>query len=148
MSFEEKNISQKFEEEIWLYLEDSLTPERKEYWDKKMTEDSSLKEFFNQTKETMNLLDKLPETEPDEFFYKVAIEKAVSKKSIRDKIKEFLYFEKALVPKLAFTFVLLVASVLLFVNSDKRNSVKTITSDVLSWNSSSIDSQIQTLSQE
>ncbi len=161
MNNELNKLTERFELEIWLYLDGSLTKDEMNFWDDKINEHSEIKNIYTETIAALDHYKKisedyLPDSEFEEMLSEAA--KRKSKFSLSNQFNLFIdmFFSNKFVPvKVAVLAVFSVSALLILLNTEKPNAVQKISNDVLSWQGNSIseelnqvDNSIQTLSME
>ncbi len=146
MSNDENMICNEFEKEIYLYLDNDLSTDRKEYWKQHI---SNCKTCSSLISDIEIVLDQarieLSEDLPDAKF-EAMIEKAVQKK--RFKIAKWLFPQGTAKEKFAFSVKLAVVGVLaaiaiiISLTTQQPNTVKTISNELLDWEGKKVTSQI------
>ena len=142
-------LKERFEIEIWLYLDESLNEDEISFWDEQLSKYDELQEMLNQT----TLLLKTYESTSTEGLldaeYQRMINTAVDSKSFIDNLNEhisqfleFLFSNNVSAAKAVFTAVLTVVALVLLLTTEKPNAVQKISSDILSWRGESISQQI------
>ncbi len=149
MSNDEKMICEEFEKEIYLYLDNDLSADRREYWRQHI---ASCKTCDSLISDVEIILDKacveLTEDLLDAKFDKM-VEQAVQKK--RFKIAEWLFPQGTVKEKYAFSLKLAVVGVLaaiaviISLTTNQPNTVKTISNELLDWEGKKVTSQINEL---
>lgn len=151
MQSELKKLTAEFELEMWLYLEESLSIERKKFWDIKMTEYPELKNMLIENNSLVSAYDELPlENIADETFNKM-IDNAVKPNRI------LLLFEKlfSISPsihifdrpavKISFAVSLVAIAFVLFLISERPNAVNQAGAELFSWEGTEISEQIESV---
>ncbi len=149
MSNDGKMICKEFEKEVYLYLDNDLLTDRKEYWRQHI---ASCKTCDSLISDVEIILDKacveLTENLLDAKFDKI-VEQAVRKK--RFKIAEWLFPQGTAKEKYAFSLKLAVVGVLaaiavvISLTTNQPNTVKTISNELLDWEGEKITLQINEL---
>ena len=139
-----------FEKEIWLYLDGTISPERKEFWNDKMREIPELRSFYKETVEALALYDQHSKLELSE----EELDKMLGN-SVRSGIWEKLRLliqplfgvrgEEPNLAKLAFGAVITAAAVVVLLLSNKPNTVKTLSNELLNWDDSELATDIQSI---
>ena len=132
-------LKREFEKEMWLYLDDSLTPERKEFWNEKLIDFPELKNELDETEKALNIYNELVQDDLLDSKYETIITKSTEKK--KNRFLKFLQTENRVI-KLAFSGTLAAASIVILLFSNKPNPVKNISSDLLDWDAEKINTQI------
>lgn len=132
-------LKKEFEKEIWLYIDGSLSSERKSFWDEMMKEFSELKEEFETTTKTLGIYNEYADEDLLDAKYEAMIEKSTAGK--RNDIIDRLQPNDRLL-KLVFGGTLAAASIIILLLSNKPNPVKNISGDLLDWNPEKINNQI------
>jgi hypothetical protein len=149
MSNDEKMICQEFEREVYLYLDDDLSAERKEYWKQHIDGCKTCSSLLSDIEIVVkNAHEELAEDLLDSKFEKM-VEKAVQKK--RFKIAEWLFPQGTAKEKYAFSLKLAVVGVLaaiavvISLTTQRPNTLKTISNEFLDWEGTKVNSQINEL---
>jgi len=139
MQYEFEKLKEKFETEIWLYLEGSISKERKKFWDEKLIEFPELKEELESTWKTLNIYNEFAEDDMLDSKFETMVKKSTAKK--KSMFSNFFKGDDKTL-KLVFGGTLAAASIVILLLSNKPNPVKNISGDLLDWNSDKINSQI------
>lgn len=139
MQSEIEILKTEFEDEMWLYLDNSLPPERKIFWDKKFIEFPELKNELEETTNVLNIYSKFADDDLLDSQYEAIINKSTTKK--KNWFLKFLQTEDKAV-KLVFGGTLAAASIVILLLSNRPNPVKNIGADLLDWNPEKINTQI------
>lgn len=146
-----KELTEKFETEVWLYLSGELSNERKAFWDDKINQIPELKNIFN---ESVNL-NELSVEELD--INQISDEKYES--IITDVIttKQNVYFGEFLKrksidqnisnAKVIFTIAAIAATIIIFIMLPGYPEKIEKSFDKLAWNSQPVDSQIASVNE-
>ena len=146
MSNDENMICKEFEREVYLYLDNDLSTDRKEYWKQHIVNCKTCSSLVSNVE---NVLDQarveLTEDLPDAKFDKI-VEHAVQKK--RFKIAEWLFPQGTAKEKYVFSLKLAVVGVLatievvISLTTNRPNAVKSISNELLDWEGEKVTSQI------
>ena len=139
MQYEFEKLKEEFETEIWLYLEGSISEERKTFWEERFVEFPELKDEFDLTLKTLNLYNDLTEDDVLDSKFETMVEKSTGKK---ESLFANLFKGDDRTLKLVFGGTLAAASLVILLLSNKPNPVKNISGDLLDWNSEKINTQI------
>ncbi len=149
MNYDEKNIVEKFEQEVWLYLDQSLPEKRMKYWDKKLEENNYLKNVINNIKYVTNSYNGIQQPILNDERFNSMVDKTIKSKTLfNNKIKQYFIKEERKIyqGKLAFLFTLLIMVFSFIIINNKKNFIKkniTVkTSIYMDWNANSIDKKI------
>jgi len=136
-------ICKDFENEIWLYMERSLPQERMEFLDKHVELCSKCSTLIRSEKNLLETCkDELAEDILDSKF-DMMISMAVKPK-IKLSLKQIRYYKKEYSIKTKFAVIsgLAVLAIVVSLITPKQNPVKTVSSELLDWEGTKIDSQI------
>ena len=139
MQSEIEILKAEFEKEMWLYLDNSLSSERKKFWDDKLIEFPELKIELEETTNVLNIYNEFANDDLFDSKYEAIINKSISQK--QNKLLKFLTKEDRTV-KLVFGGTLAAASIVILLLSNKPNPVKSIGADLLDWNPEKINAQL------
>lgn len=146
MSNDEKMICKEFEREVYLYLDNDLSTDRKKYWRQHITSCKTCSSLISDVEIVIkNAHVELTEDLLDAKFDKM-VEQAIQKK--RFKIAEWLFPQGTAKEKYIFSLKLTVVGVLaaiavvISLTSNQPNAVKTISNELLDWEGNKITSQI------
>ncbi|MBK7104983.1 MAG: hypothetical protein IPH62_06845 [Ignavibacteriae bacterium] len=151
MNHNEDQLYKDFEKEVWLYLDNQLDEKRKLFWDDKIENNLSLKNYMEEYISISNEYKFSNQVDIDENKFDLMIEKAIEKKSFVEKAKQifsniFASETEFNFGKIAFASFLIVAAVIISIISNRPNPVnkfsKTINSELLEWNPTSIEKKI------
>ena len=158
MNNELKKLIERFEVEVWLYIDGSLNKEEKEFWDKKLKLHGELRNILDNTSAVLNKYDGVAEVEISDTEVDRIIEQLPEPATIRFSLSNFFgsfFSSEFTAVKLATASVLSVAALVILLTTDKPNAVKKFGDDILSWRGNSInsdinqiDNSIETLSME
>ena len=143
---DESMICNEFEKEVYLYLDNDLSTDRKEYWKQHITSCKTCSSLIGELEIILDqarveLTEDLPEAKFD-----TIIENAVQKKKF--KIAEWLFPQGTAKEKYAFSVKLAVVGVLaaiaiiISLTNQQPNTVKTISNELLDWEGKEVTSQI------
>lgn len=146
MSNDENMICKEFEREVYLYLDNDLSTDRKEYWKQHVANCKNCSSLISNVEIILDqarveLTEDLPDAKFD-----TMIENAVQKK--RFKIVEWLFPQGTAKEKFAFSIKLAVVGVLatiavvISLTTQRPNAVKTISNELLDWEGKEVTSQI------
>ena len=139
-------ICKDFENEIGLYMEQSLPQERMKFWDKHVEPCSKCSALIRSEKSLLETCkDELAEDILDSKF-DMMINMAVKPKS-KLTLKQMLYYKKEYSIKTKFAVIsgLAVVAIVVSLITPRQNPVKTVSSELLDWEGTKIDSQIESL---
>ncbi len=151
MNQEEKQLFQKFEKEVWLFLDGDLSESRINFWRQKIEEYPNLKKYIDEYKSITELYtEKINVDIPDHKFDKI-INETIDQNLYFENIK--LYFKNLfsndsefVFGKIAFASALIIAAVFISVIFNKNNPItnvtNTINQEVLDWDADFVDDQI------
>ncbi|MBI5730813.1 MAG: zf-HC2 domain-containing protein [Ignavibacteriales bacterium] len=146
MNNDEKMICKEFEREVYLYLDNDLSTDRKKYWRQHITSCKTCSSLISDVEIVIkNAHVELTEDLLDAKFDKM-VEQAIQKK--RFKIAEWLFPQGTAKEKYIFSLKLTVVGVLaaiavvISLTSNQPNAVKTISNELLDWEGNKITSQI------
>jgi len=151
MNQEEKQLFQKFEKEVWLFLDGDLSESRINFWRQKIEEYPNLKKYIDEYKSITELYTKKINVDiPDHKFDKI-INEAIDQNLYFENIK--IYFKNLfsndsefVFGKIAFASALIIAAVFISVIFNKNNPItnvtNTINQEVLDWDADFVDDQI------
>jgi hypothetical protein len=147
-----KHLVEQFECEVWLYLDNDLSPERMKFWNEKIIEHRELKSLLDENEKLLELYEKTPLNEFSEVRYSEIVSQAVKKKNT---VSEFIQkvnpfkIEKDRIfspVKIAFGGAMAAAAIVILLLSNKPNPVKNLSNEILDWNSEGISEQISEMS--
>ncbi len=143
MNLKENQSYKEFEKEIWLYLDKELSKERQIFWNEKLRQDQSLRNYLNEYLTIENDYKRSVKIDIDNNTFDLMIENAVSKSSFLQKVKQFIQeifstdsdFNFG---KIAFASFLIITAVVFSIISNQSNPVnnftKAINTQLLDWN--------------
>lgn len=146
MSNDENKICKEFEKEVYLYLSSDLSAERKEYWKQHIADCKRCSSLISEIEivldqASLELAEDLPDVRFD-----TMIENAVQKK--RFKIAEWFFPQGTVKEKFAFSLklaavgILATIAVIISLTTQRPNTVKTISNELLDWEGKKVTSQI------
>ncbi|PKL90022.1 MAG: hypothetical protein CVV23_01395 [Ignavibacteriae bacterium HGW-Ignavibacteriae-2] len=149
MQSENSMLAKQFETEIWLYIDGDLKPEKIKFWDDQMESNPQLRRIFEETKELLKIYDSETLHDIDD----PAFEKMLTAATRKGKRKFGGSFFNLIYTgdnngsgvnfsKIAFVSLIMIASIVILLLSEKPNSVKTISNELLDWEAETISSQI------
>jgi hypothetical protein len=147
-----KHLVEQFEREVWLYLDNDLSPERMKFWNEKIIEHRELKSLLDENEKLIELYEKTPLNEFSEVRYSEIVSQAVKEKNtVSDFIQKInpLKIEKGRIfspVKIAFGGTMAAAAVVILLLSNKPNPIKNLSNEILDWNSEEISQQISEMS--
>ncbi len=147
-----KQLIEQFEREVWLYLDNDLSPERMKFWNEKIVEHKELKSLLDENRKLIKLYKNVPLSEFSEVRYSEIVSQAVKKKdTVSDFIQKINPFkiEKGIIfspVKIAFGGAMAAAAVVILLLSNKPNPIKNLSNEILDWNSEGISEQISEMS--
>ena len=147
-----KRLVEQFEREVWMYLDNDLSPERMKFWNEKIIEHQELKSLLDENKKLVELYEKVPLNEFSEARYSEIVSHAVKKKNtLSDFIQRVNPFkiekDRMFNPvKIAFGGAMAAAAIVILLLSNKPNPVKNLSNEILDWNSEGISEQISEVS--
>lgn len=147
-----KHLVEQFEREVWLYLDNDLSPERIKFWNEKIIEHRELKSLLDENEKLIELYEKTPLNEFSEVRYSEIVSQAVKEKNtVSDFIQKInpLKIEKGRIfspVKIAFGGTMAAAAVVILLLSNKPNPIKNLSNEILDWNSEGISEQISEVS--
>jgi hypothetical protein len=137
-----KKILEDFEIEMWQYLDNSLTGERRKYWLQLINSNMELQQMLEEAKETFEKYNEFDTVDIDKLKFNRMIDIATSKESLIKRVKNILFpSENNYTPKLAFGTILIIASIVVLFISKSPNPINKITIPVFSWNDESMGSR-------
>lgn len=146
------NECREFEYEMWLYIEGSLREDRMRHWGDHLASCSACREMLNETKSFLKNYDELPAEDVTDKKFDAMVSNAVNSKNIFSVLRSALnsFFaagetESVQYLKIAFGSALAVAAIVLLLLSEKPNTVKTVTSELLDWEGTKVNTQINDL---
>ncbi len=161
MNDELKKLIERFEIEIWLYLDGSLNQNERKFWDKKIEQHVELRNIYEETIQTLDKYDELAEQSISDAEFASIISNLPKQESARGFFESVThsidsFFSNQFVGfKIAAVSVLSVTALILLLTTEKPNAVKQISSDILSWQGTvlnedinKMDNSIETLSME
>ena len=152
MKSELKILIERFELEIWLYMDDSLSKTDREFWDNNMEEYPELKNYYVQTQQVLKGYNESSEFNIKEGELNEIINKAAVKTGLTGSIEKGFNFIFAdlLNPslssaKIVFVSVLSVAALLILLTTERPNPVKSLSGELLDWQGESISQQLDVM---
>ena len=146
MSNDENMICKEFEREVYLYLGNDLSAERKEHWKQHVANCKICSSLISEIEIVLDQArEELVENLPDAKF-KTMIENAVQKK--RFKIVEWFFPQGTVKEKFAFSLKLAVVGILatiaviISLTTNQPNTVKRISNELLDWEGKKVITQI------
>ena len=133
MQTELNKLQELFEIERWYFIDNSVTKERKEFWEDKFEKFPDLKIMLEDTQKISTTFSDLPSHEINEEKLIEALAIATTE-SYKEKIKSILLSfispgdepKRFFIPKLAFGAILVVSAFILIFTSEKNNPIKNI----------------------
>ena len=146
----EKDMTCKnFEIDLWLYLDNELPGEKMEYWRSHL---KSCADCANLLKENERLFSEIDETAIDieDEKFEMMIEHSVSKRRffLSKIFSSFIIngsSKASLAWRVALTSVLVVAAIIISLNSRQPNAIKSVGRDLLDWDSKTINIELSRL---
>lgn len=143
-----KVICEIFEMEMWLYIDKALTDEKMEFWRSHLRQCNTCKERLGKVEDLVmnaseNLLVEMDDKQFDEMI-SVAIRK--KRKNYIARLFERKKKKIISVGKIVFASTLVIVAVLISLLSDKPNSVKSVSKEILEWEGGSIKAEIEKIS--
>jgi hypothetical protein len=143
-------LIEKFESEALLYIDKLLDAEKMKYWDEQISRSSELRGALNETLKVMNIynaqsLHDIAEPEFEKMIQKAAKRKGITRQ-IADKLFGFSFGDSEMrinSSKIAFGSLLVIASIVMLLLTDKPNKVKEIGNDLLDWEATSLNEQME-----
>lgn len=157
-----KKLHERFEAEVWLYIDGSLSNEDMLYWNQKLSQHSELNEFYKNIIETIGYYKESNKHQIGNDEFNELLSNAVNSKSIPEKVTdsisnmlEVLFSNNLSTVKAAFVAVVTVIALVILLTTKKPNAIKSISDDILSWHGEvitkqlhDVDESIETLSYE
>jgi hypothetical protein len=151
MNQEEKQLLQKFEKEVWLYLDGDLSESKMNFWKQKIEEIPELKNFIEEYSSISEMYTNERIVDIPEYKFDKMIDEAISKNSYLESIK--IYFNKLfssdsefVFGKIAFASALIIAAIFISIINNNKNPIANITNtinkEVLEWDADFVDDQI------
>lgn len=145
MNEELKKLIERFETEIWLYLDGCLDSEEKVFWDEQLSRHNELKSFYNNILHTLSKYDVQDQTSLSEKEFEEMIGAATKQVTFFTPILEKYFSNNLSTTKVVLTGMLTVAALLILLTTEKPNAVKNISNDILSWQGESINREISSV---
>lgn len=152
MNEELKKLFERFEIEMWLYIDGFLSSEEKNFWDEQLSKHSELKNYYENTLDSLLKYDLQNENILSDNEFKEMIDFTVNKGTILSPadnfithILETLFSNSMSNVKVILTGVLSVIALLILLTTEKPNAVKSISKDILSWQGESINQEISSV---
>lgn len=151
MNQEEKHLFQKFEKEVWLFLDGDLPESRINFWKKNIEEFPFLKKYIEEYKSITKVYYKNMNVDIPDYKFDQIIDEAINKNLYFENIKHYfnnLFSNNSefVFGKIAFGSALIIAAIFISVIFNKTNPISSITntinSKVLDWDANSVDDQI------
>ncbi len=136
-----------FDSEIFLYLDNTLPSERKELLREHLRNCEACRRLLQETENLLEVIQENIQEDVSEDVFNKMIDKAVSEKRNRF-LKAFFTRKKSKKEKIihwgkiSFASVMVVVAVIVSLVSDKPNTVKTVSKDILDWEGEKISTQI------
>ena len=151
MNQEEIQLFQKFEKEVWLYLDGDLSESRMNFWKQKIEEYSELKKYIEEYISLSEIYVTGTNVDIPSARFDKMIDEAIRKEDYWGNIKR--YFSKLfsnesefVFGKIAFATALIIAAIFISVIFNKNNPISnmtnTINQEVLDWDADFVDDQI------
>ncbi len=143
-----KVICEIFEIEMWLYIDKTLADEKMEFWRSHLRQCNTCKERLAQAEElVLNASENLL-VEVDDIQFDAMISVAIRKKRKNYIARLFERNKKKIISagKIVFASTLVIIAVLISLLSDKPNSVKSVSKEILEWEGGSIKAEIEKIS--
>lgn len=143
MLSEIEKLKEKFETEIWTYIDGSMAEGRKKFWDSKLNEHHDLQMILKETQVLLDNYDAIQKIDISEDNYEDFLDKAVSSKkasSLQTYLPSFRFkpWSNTDFYKLSFGLILIVVAVIVSLLSNKPNPINKISDHLLAWDDSSI----------
>jgi len=152
MNAELKKLLERFETEIWLYIDGSLNSEEKDFWDAQLIKHKELKNFYENTLNTLSKYDIQNQSSLSEKEFEEMIDAATEQVTFFSPADGFIthiletFFSNNLsTAKVVLTGILSVVALLILLTTEKPNAVKNISKDILSWRGESINQEISSV---
>lgn len=151
MNQEEKHLFQKFEKEVWLFLDGDLPESRINFWKKNIEEFPFLKKYIEEYKSITKVYYKNMNVDIPDYKFDQIIDEAINKNLYFENIKHYINYlfsnnSEFVFGKIAFGSALIIAAIFISVIFNKTNPISNITntinSKVLDWDANSVDDQI------
>ncbi|HOI29164.1 MAG TPA: hypothetical protein PLZ15_05320 [Melioribacteraceae bacterium] len=144
MSNNEKMTCKMFEHDIWLYIDRTLGDEKMEFWRRHLNQCNHCREILSSTEGLISTASEKLVFDIDDSSFDRMIGKSI--KSNRYKIFPRLFGKRGrqliTVGKVVFASVLVVAAILISLMSDKPNSIKTVSRELLDWEGAEIRTEL------
>jgi hypothetical protein len=135
-----------FELEMWQYLDQTLSEQRIQYWNKQINSDIKLQQMLEESKRVLQEYKEIESPSISEDRYLEMIDIATSGNSVVERIKEFLKAENMIPLKAALVSILIIASLTFQLISSNAGTVKEITHSTFGWNDKSIENSFANIS--
>lgn len=151
MNQEEIQLFQRFEKEVWLYLDGNLSESRMNFWKQKIEELPDLRKYIEEYKKISEAYDEEMSSDIPQYKFDKMIDKAISENSYYEKFmlhtkKMFSTDSEFVFGKIAFASALIIAAIFISIISNKTNPITNATnilnSKVLDWEADFVDDQI------
>ena len=148
MKSQNKYLKDEFEKIVWSYLDKDLSADQMKYWEEKIEANPELKTIIKEIREVEDFYNSEAFEDVDENVFNSAINKAteepakLSVSKILNRIVFWFSDELNTNYKLAFGSILIILSVVFFLNSKNSNPVKEIKNELFSWEGEKIGEQI------
>lgn len=139
-------LSEEFEKEIWLYIDESLPEERMKFWDEHITRFPQLQQMLNETNKVLSLYDESVEHQLNDKSFNAMIENATAdNKDVLNSIKNI--FNRFFAPfftqhRLAFGAAIIAFIVLLTFIIEKPNGNNIQQTPRLDWKGNDLTSKL------
>jgi hypothetical protein len=156
MNSELKKLKERFEIEIWLYIDGTMPEKERAFWDEQLSKYADLKNYYDEIINSLELYksNSSEELSAEEFDKMLtATDKSTSLIDYVNSFFEMLFSNNLSATKAVVAAALSVIALVALLTSEKPNAVKNISNDILSWQGESIskemnevDESIETLS--
>ncbi len=144
MSNNEKMTCKLFEHEMWLYIDRSLSDDKMEFWRRHLNQCNHCREILSSTEDVFSAASEKLVFDIDENTFDRMIEKSLKSKrySVIPRFLENKGRQLITAGKVVFASVLVVAAILISLMSDKPNSIKTVSKELLDWEGTEIRTEL------
>lgn len=144
MSNNEKMTCKLFEHDMWLYIDRSLNDDKMEFWRRHIYQCNHCRETLSSTEEVISSASEILVFDIDDDSFNRIIGKSLKSKRLNVIPRLFNNKGRQLITagKVVFASALVVAAILISLLSDKPNSIKTVSRELLDWEGTEIRSEL------
>lgn len=156
MNKELNKLKERFEVEIWLYIDGSLSEKDHRFWDDQISKHRELKNYYDEVIGSLQFYKENSSEELSDEAFNLMLQSIKKPSSIGELINSFFeifFSNNFLALKAVVAATLAVVALVILLTTEKPNAVKSISEDILSWHGETInrdlnavDESIETLS--